>query len=60
MGGNGENVLYDFGGDDFAGPAPGCETVEDHDGVFVGEGGVEVGFASGEDVLVETFVSMVG
>jgi len=41
-------VLYDLGGDDFAGTAPGCETVEDHEGVFLVTGRVEVGFTSSE------------
>ena len=40
------DVLYDFGSDDFAWAAPGRETVEDHEGVFLGEGGVEVGLTT--------------
>ena len=38
------HLLDDFGGDDFAGAAPGCETVEDHEAVFL-QGFVEFSFA---------------
>lgn len=40
----GRDILYDFGSNDFAGAAPGRETVDHHEGVLVGKGGVEVGF----------------
>lgn len=44
--------LDDFGGDDFAGAAPGGEAVEDDEGVFgVVEGGLPFGCA-GRGVLV--------
>lgn len=43
-GGVGIGELDDFGGDGFAGGAPGGHAVDDHEG-GVGEGGVVVGFA---------------
>lgn len=42
----GVGELDDFGGDDFAGAAPGGHAVDDHEG-GVGEGGGVVGFAGG-------------
>ena len=49
-GNGGEDVLLglldDFWGDEFAGPAPGGEAVDDHDAGF-GERGVVVGQAEG-------------
>lgn len=44
--------LDDFGGDHFAGAAPGGHAVEDHE-AGGGEGGVEVGFAVGGGGLVD-------
>ncbi|KAL9008879.1 MAG: hypothetical protein Q9180_009457, partial [Flavoplaca navasiana] len=43
-GGVGVGEFDDFGGDDFAGGAPGGHAVDDHKG-GIGHGGVEVGFA---------------
>jgi len=51
--GRGETLLDDFGGDDFTGPAPRRETVEDHERVFYFVGAVEVGFAVGGEGLVK-------
>jgi hypothetical protein len=39
----GRGRTHDFGSNDFARAAPGRETVDDHEGVLVGEGVVEVG-----------------
>lgn len=49
--GRGETLLDDFGSDDFAGPAPRRETIEDHEGVLFVAGAVEVGFAVGREGL---------
>lgn len=40
-------LLDDLRGDDLAGTAPGCEAVEDHEGILYTHGGVKVGLAVG-------------
>lgn len=55
----GETLLDDFGSDDFAGPAPRRETVEDHEGVLFVAGAVEVGFAVGGEGLANVASSWV-